>query len=167
MPAKAWLMPRARLVCRCTVVAIETAPQAKLERMRASEQELFLVPYDVAWQTLDDRAFPGVDGTFVHPFDDDDFIAGHGTMGLEILDDAPETATVLAANRRWGLITGMGSAMKTLRPGNQSHRRRTGNGRAGGAFVSQRLATKISGIGLRPLSMARADKAFSRGCGNG
>jgi threonine dehydratase len=98
------------------VVAIETAPQAKLERMRALGAKLFLVPYDVAWQTLDDRAFPGVDGTFIHPFDDDDFIAGHGTMGLEILDDAPETATVLAAIGGGGLITGIGSALKTLRP---------------------------------------------------
>src|SRR6476619_7496351 len=45
----------------CSVVAIETAPQAKLERMRALGAKLFLVPYNVAWQTLDDRAFPGVD----------------------------------------------------------------------------------------------------------
>lgn len=100
----------------CSVVAIETAPEAKLERMRALGAKLFLVPYDVAWQTLDDRAFPGVDGTFIHPFDDDDFIAGHGTMGLEILDDAPETATVLAAIGGGGLITGIGSALKALRP---------------------------------------------------
>src|SRR4051794_5341908 len=80
----------------CSVVAIETAPVAKLDRMRALGAKLFLVPYEVAWQTLDDRAYPGIEGTFIHPFDDDDFIAGHGTMGLEILEDAPETATVLA-----------------------------------------------------------------------
>src|SRR2546428_10396467 len=44
----------------CTVVAIETAPAAKLERMRALGAELVLVPYDVAWQALDDRSYPGV-----------------------------------------------------------------------------------------------------------
>jgi threonine dehydratase len=100
----------------CSVVAIETAPTAKLERMRALGAKLFLVPYEVAWQTLDDRAFPGIGGTFIHPFDDDHFIAGHGTMGLEILEDAPETATVLAAIGGGGLITGVGSALKALRP---------------------------------------------------
>src|SRR5213082_4095768 len=63
-----------------TVVAIETAPKAKLERMRALGAKLITVSYDVAWKTCDDRAYPGVEGTFVHPFDDDNFIAGHGTM---------------------------------------------------------------------------------------
>jgi threonine dehydratase len=100
----------------CTVVAIETAPTAKLERMRALGARLVPVPYDVAWRTLEDRAFPGVEGTFIHPFDDDNFIAGHGTMGLEIMEDAPETRAVLAAIGGGGLITGLGSAMKALRP---------------------------------------------------
>src|SRR5436309_9799074 len=63
----------------CAVVAIETAPKAKLERMRALGAKLIPVPYDVAWQALEARAFPGAEGTFVHPFDDDNFIAGHGT----------------------------------------------------------------------------------------
>jgi len=100
----------------CTVVAIETAPAAKLERMQALGAKLALVSYEVAWKALDDRSFPGVDGIFIHPFDDDNFIAGHGTMGLEILEDAPETATVIASIGGGGLITGVGSAMKALRP---------------------------------------------------
>jgi threonine dehydratase len=57
-----------------------------------------------------------VEGTFIHPFDDDNFIAGHGTMGLEILEDAPDTAVVLAAIGGGGLITGVGSAVKALSP---------------------------------------------------
>src|SRR5438094_8312541 len=60
----------------CTVVAIETAPAATLERMRALGATLVLVPYAVAWQALDDRSYPGVSGTFIHPFDDQNFIAG-------------------------------------------------------------------------------------------
>ena len=100
----------------CSVVAIETAPKAKLDRMRALGAKLFPVSYDVAWKTLDDRAFPGVEGTFVHPFDDDNFIAGHGTMGLEILEDLPGTAAVVAAIGGGGLITGVGSAIKALNP---------------------------------------------------
>jgi threonine dehydratase len=100
----------------CTVVAIETAPTAKLERMRALGAKLVLVPYAVAWQALEDRSYPGVDGTFIHPFDDRNFITGHATMGLEILEDAPDTAAIIAGVGGGGLITGVASAVKALRP---------------------------------------------------
>ena len=99
----------------CAVVVIETAPKSKLDRMRALGAKLFPVPYDVAWKTLEERAFPGAEGTFIHPFDDDNFIAGHGTMGLEILEDAPDTAAVIASIGGGGLITGVGSAIKALK----------------------------------------------------
>jgi threonine dehydratase len=101
----------------CTVVAIETAPTAKLERMKALGARLVLVPYKVAWKALDDRSYPGVEGTFVHPFDDHNFIAGHGTMGLEILEDAPDVQAVICSIGGGGLITGVGSALKALKPG--------------------------------------------------
>ena len=100
----------------CTVVTIETAPASKLERMKALGARLVLVPYAVAWQAMEDRAYPGVEGTFVHPFDDHNFIAGHGTMGLEILEDAPDTVAVIAGIGGGGLITGVGSALKALKP---------------------------------------------------
>jgi len=100
----------------CTVVAIESAPTAKLERMRALGARLVLVPYAEAWKSLEARAYPGVEGTFIHPFDDDDFIAGHGTMGLEILEDAPDTVAVIAGIGGGGLITGVASAVKALKP---------------------------------------------------
>jgi threonine dehydratase len=100
----------------CAVVVIETAPKAKLQRMEALGAKLFPVPYEVAWKTLEERSFPGAEGTFIHPFDDDNFIAGHGTMGLEILEDAPDTAAVIASIGGGGLITGVGSALKALKP---------------------------------------------------
>ena len=100
----------------CTVVAIETAPQSKLDRMRALGARLVLVSYDGAWKTLGDRAYPGVEGTFIHPFDDDNFIAGHGTMGLEILEDAPDTAAIIGAVGGGGLLVGVGSAVKAMNP---------------------------------------------------
>src|SRR5713101_8913510 len=100
----------------CTVVVIETAPASKIERMKALGATLVPVPYDIAWKALDERSFPGVEGTFVHPFDDDNFIAGHATMGLEILEDAPDTVAVIASIGGGGLITGVGSAIKALRP---------------------------------------------------
>ena len=100
----------------CAVVAVETAPKSKIERMRALGANLIPVPYDVAWKALEERSFPGAEGTFVHPFDDHNFIAGHATMGLEILEDAPDTVAVIASIGGGGLITGVGSAIKALRP---------------------------------------------------
>jgi threonine dehydratase len=100
----------------CTVVAIETAPKAKMERMRALGAHLIPVSYETAWRALGDREFPGANGTFVHPFDDQNFIAGHATMGLEIFEDAPDTVAVIAAIGGGGLITGVGSALKALNP---------------------------------------------------
>jgi threonine dehydratase len=100
----------------CSVVVIETAPKSKVERMRSLGAKLIPVAFDVAWEAMERRAFAGVEGTFVHPFDDDNFIAGNATMGLEILEDAPETTAVIAAIGGGGLIVGLGSAMKPLKP---------------------------------------------------
>ncbi|HET7606366.1 MAG TPA: pyridoxal-phosphate dependent enzyme, partial [Sphingomicrobium sp.] len=99
-----------------TVVAIETAPQTKLDRMRALGATIVPVSYQDAWKAAETHSFEGLDGTFVHPFDNHDFIAGHGTMGLEIFEDLPEVRTVIAAIGGGGLITGVGSAIKARRP---------------------------------------------------
>jgi threonine dehydratase len=100
----------------CTVVAIETAPQTKLDRMRALGATIVPVSYDQAWVAAEMHEFEGLEGTFVHPFDNHDFIAGHATMGLEILEDCAEVQTVICAIGGGGLITGVGSAIKAGRP---------------------------------------------------
>ncbi len=100
----------------CTVVAIETAPRTKLERMAALGATIVPVSYDQAWVAVELHQFPGLDATFIHPFDNHDFIAGHGSMGLEILEDCPGVATVIAAIGGGGLIAGVGSAIKARRP---------------------------------------------------
>jgi threonine dehydratase len=100
----------------CTVVAIETAPQTKLDRMRALGAEIVPVSYDRAWVAAETHEFPGLDATFVHPFDNHEFIAGHGTMGLEIVEDCPDVSTVICAIGGGGLITGVGSAIKVRKP---------------------------------------------------
>ena len=99
-----------------TVVAIETAPQTKLDRMRALGATIVPVSYEQAWKAAESHNFEGLDGTFVHPFDNHDFIAGHGTMGLEILEDLPEVQAVITAIGGGGLITGVASAVKARKP---------------------------------------------------
>jgi threonine dehydratase len=100
----------------CTVVAIETAPQTKLDRMRALGATIVPVSYDRAWVAAETHEFPGLSGTFIHTFDNHEFIAGHGTMGLEIVEDCPDVRTVICAIGGGGLITGVGSAIKAKRP---------------------------------------------------
>jgi threonine dehydratase len=100
----------------CSVVVIDTAPESKIARMRRLGAKLILVPFDTAWQAMEDRAFPGIEGTFVHPFDNQNFVTGNATLGLEILEDAPDVLTVTAAIGGGGLLTGVGSAIKALKP---------------------------------------------------
>lgn len=100
----------------CTVVVIDTAPQAKVDRMRALGATLVPTPFNQCWEAMEARAFPGMVGTFIHPFDDHDFIAGNATLGLEILEDCPEVETVIGAMGGGGLITALGSAIKALKP---------------------------------------------------
>jgi threonine dehydratase len=100
-----------------SVVVIDTAPATKVERMRALGARLIPVPYEDAWNALHEHAFAGVEGVLVHPFDDQDFITGHATMGLEILEDAPDATAIIAAVGGGGLLTGVGSSVKALKPG--------------------------------------------------
>ena len=100
----------------CTVVAIETAAETKLERMRNLGARIVKAPFDACWEAMERREFPGVEGTFIHPFDDHDFIAGNASLGLEILEDLPQVRTVIAAIGGGGLISGIGSAIRQLAP---------------------------------------------------
>ena len=96
----------------CTVVTIETAPDTKVERMRALGARLVKASFDACWEAMEQRSFPGVRGAFVHPFDDDDFVAGNATIGLEIMEDLPDVCAVITAIGGGGLIAGVASGVK-------------------------------------------------------
>jgi threonine dehydratase len=100
----------------CTVVTIETAPETKMARMRALGAHLVKASWDACWEAMERRTFPGVTGTFVHPFDDDNFIAGNATMGLEIVEDLPDVVTVITAIGGGGLVTGVASGILARKP---------------------------------------------------
>jgi threonine dehydratase len=100
----------------CTVVAIELAPETKIARMRALGAKIVKASWDACWEGLERRTFPAVEGTFVHPFDDDNFIAGNATAGLEIVEDLPDVATVITALGGGGLVTGVASAIRAKKP---------------------------------------------------
>ncbi len=96
----------------CKVLVMDTAPAAKLDASRRLGAEIVQVTYDECWKALSDRAHPAMNGTFVHPFEDDEFIAGNASAGLEILEDLPDVECVVAAFGGGGLACGIAAAMK-------------------------------------------------------
>ena len=101
---------------KATIVAPENAPRAKLDRIEELGGEIVLVPHEVWWQTMLDRAYPGIDARFIHPADDEDVIAGNGTIGVELAEDAPELDSVVIPWGGGGLTTGIARALKARRP---------------------------------------------------
>jgi threonine dehydratase len=68
--------------------------------------------FDECWKALGDRSHPAMDGAFVHPFEDDEFIAGNASAGLEILEDLPDVDAVVASFGGGGLSCGIAAALK-------------------------------------------------------
>ena len=97
-------------------------------------------PFDECWRTVEEHRSDRMQGHFVHPFDDDHFISGNGTIGLEILEDLPDVDAVVAPLGGGGLLAGIACVMHSERPERQGLCRRTGNGRAAGGIVRRRAA---------------------------
>jgi len=105
-----------RLGVPCTVVAPEHAPEAKVRAVERLGGRVVRVPFDEWWQAFVDRGRPGLEGAFVHAFDDERVMAGNGTIGLELLEDLPDVEAVLVPWGGGGLATGIASAVRALRP---------------------------------------------------
>jgi threonine dehydratase len=95
----------------CSVMVMDTAPAAKLRAIERLGATIVLASYDECWRTVETHASPRMRGHFVHPFDDDAFIAGNATAGLEILEDLPDVDAVVAA------LGGIASVMRARKPG--------------------------------------------------
>ena len=100
----------------CSVMVMDTAPQAKLKAIERLGATIVTSSYDECWKTVESHASPRMRGHFVHPFDDDDFIAGNATAGLEILEDLPDVDAVVAALGGGGLLSGVASVMRARKP---------------------------------------------------
>jgi threonine dehydratase len=100
----------------CRVLVIDAAPAAKLDAVRRLGGEIVKASYDDCWKALADRAHPAMNGAFVHPFEDDEFIAGNASAGLEILEDLPDVEVIVASFGGGGLSCGIAAAMKERAP---------------------------------------------------
>jgi threonine dehydratase len=100
----------------CTVVVRDSAPAIKLQAIERLGGRLIKVPFERWWQTFQERAFPGVEATFIHAFDDPHVMAGNGTIGLEILEDLPGATAVVIPWGGGGLTCGIAAALRAKKP---------------------------------------------------
>jgi len=113
--AVAWSAARAGI--SATVVMPANASPTKVRASKEYGAEVILQgtifeAFDLALEVAQDRGL-----TFLHAFDDPLIIAGQGTVGLEILEDVPDVATVVAPVGGGGLISGVALAVASLAPG--------------------------------------------------
>jgi threonine dehydratase len=102
---------------RASVMVMDTAPDTKIRAIERLGASIVRASYDECWRTVESHGSDRMTGFFVHPFDDDRFIAGNGTCGLEILEDLPDVDAVVAPLGGGGLLAGIAAAMRDLKPG--------------------------------------------------
>ena len=100
----------------CSVMVVDTAPAAKVDAIDRLGASIVRVTYDEAWRTVERHGSDRMRGYFIHPFDDDRFIAGNATVALEILEDLPDVDAIVGAVGGGGLLSGVISAVNALRP---------------------------------------------------
>jgi threonine dehydratase len=155
-----------RLGIPATIVMPAITPFVKVRDTRAHGARVLLQGETLAEAAAFANALAGREGlTFVHPYDDDQVIAGQGTIALEMLADAPALDTLVVPVGGGGLITGIAIAAKGLRPGirivgveselyaalyQSLHGQPI---RVGGATIAEGIA--VRDIGTRTLAAAR------------
>lgn len=105
-----------RLGIPCTVISPDTAPDTKVHAVERLGGRVIKAPFNDWWRAFEDRSIPGVEGTFIHAFDDPDVMAGNGTIALEIMEDLPEVDAVVIPWGGGGLTCGIASVLRQMRP---------------------------------------------------
>jgi threonine dehydratase len=105
-----------RLNIPATAITPESAPETKLQAIKRLGGRVIKVSYDQWWRCFQERSFPGVDGTFIHAFDDPNVMAGNGTIGLELIEDLGDVDAVVVPWGGGGLACGIAEVIKALRP---------------------------------------------------
>jgi threonine dehydratase len=101
---------------RCSVMVMDTAPETKIRAIERLGASIVRASYDECWRTVEAHGSDRMTGYFVHPFDDDRFIAGNGTAALEILEDLPDVDAIVAPLGGGGLLAGIAAAVGGLKP---------------------------------------------------
>ncbi len=112
--ALAWVATRFGVPSRSLMP--DTAPKTKIDAVRAYGGEPVLVPVAEVFRFLKEHGWESEPYAFIHPWTNTDVMTGHGSLGLEILEDLPGVDTVFIPVGGGGLLTGVGAALKARNP---------------------------------------------------
>ncbi len=105
-----------RIGIPATIIAPDTAPATKIRAVERLGGRVIQVPFAEWWNTFETRAYPGIDATFIHAFDDLDVMAGNGTISLELLEDLRDLDAVVIPWGGGGLSCGIAAILRALAP---------------------------------------------------
>ncbi len=94
----------------------DTAPPTKIDAVKRYGGEPILVPMSEVFRFLKEHLWEQEPYAFIHPWTNRDVMIGHGTIGQEIISDFPEVDSVYVPVGGGGLMGGLGSALKALKP---------------------------------------------------
>lgn len=100
----------------CRVIVPDTAPAAKLDAVKALGAEVIRVPFADWWNVMETHDTRGVPGAFIHPVENNEVMAGNGTIALEICEDLPDVDAVIVPFGGGGLVSGIGAGVQALHP---------------------------------------------------
>jgi threonine dehydratase len=100
----------------CRVVMFDTAPQTKVAGVKRWGATPIPMPRDQLFQWIATQGWKDEPESFIHPFADEEVMAGHGGLGLELVEDVPDLRRVVVPVGGGGLISGVASAVKSTRP---------------------------------------------------
>ena len=109
----------------CSVMVMDTAPDTKIRAIERLGATITRATYDECWRTVETHQSDRMTGCFVHPFDDDRFIAGNATAGLEILEDLPDVDAIVAPLGGGGLLSGIAAVVERAETGHAASMRRS------------------------------------------
>ncbi len=105
-----------KLGVSCRVVMFDTAPETKVAGVKRWGATPIPMPRDQLFGWIADEGWHNEPESFIHPFADEEVMAGHGGIGLELLDDVPDLRRVVIPVGGGGLVTGIASAIQGMRP---------------------------------------------------
>jgi threonine dehydratase len=162
-----------RLGVRCTVLVPPTAPASKIAAMEAQGATVIRVTHDQWWTAFVQRRAEGIDGVFIHAFDDPRVMAGNGTIALEILEDLPATTAILVPWGGGGLTCGIATVTGELAPDVRVYATEVATAApwaaalaAGGPVTVEMVESFVDGIGSRTVLDSMFPRASALGVGS-
>ncbi len=96
----------------CAILLSDKAPIVKREAIARLGATIVPAPFERCWEAIETHEDPAMRGRLVHPFDDDDFVAGNATLGLEVLEQLPGVRAIVASMGGGGLLGGIAAAVR-------------------------------------------------------